>query len=163
MALSRGRSRLALGWCGGDRFNSATAATDGGGRAAASSGADTGRGAPPMTYDVRPQHRVCARGVPRRPSRVGANLAADRVAWRKTLQLGHPPGWQPTPPTPPLALRRQTCAARPSTLTSTSRRDFACSGLWLCVCAASLLAKPTELEYYYLVTLVSAVCASDRT
>ena len=33
-------------------------------------------------------------------------LAADRVAWRETLRCGHPPGWKPSPPTPPLALRR---------------------------------------------------------
>ena len=37
-----------------------------------------------------------------------SSLAADRAAWRETLRLGHPPGWQPQPPTPPLALRRQT-------------------------------------------------------
>ena len=36
------------------------------------------------------------------------DLAADRGAWRETLRLRHPPGWQPTPPTPPLAARRQT-------------------------------------------------------
>ena len=36
------------------------------------------------------------------------SLAADRVAWRETLRLGHPPDWQPPAPTPPLALRRQT-------------------------------------------------------
>ena len=33
-------------------------------------------------------------------------LAADRAVWRETLRLGHPPGWQPQPPTPPLALQR---------------------------------------------------------
>ena len=35
-------------------------------------------------------------------------LAADRAAWRETLRLGHPPGCQPQPPKPPLALQRQT-------------------------------------------------------
>jgi hypothetical protein len=35
-------------------------------------------------------------------------LAADRTVRRETLRLGHPPGWQPAPPTPPLALRRPT-------------------------------------------------------
>eukprot|EP00966_Prymnesium_polylepis_P190734 4420679-Prymnesium_polylepis.1 len=35
-------------------------------------------------------------------------LAANRTVWRETLRLGHPPGWQPAPPTPPLALRRPT-------------------------------------------------------
>jgi hypothetical protein len=39
------------------------------------------------------------------------SLAADRAVWRETLRLGHPPGWQPSPPTPPLALRRRVRAA----------------------------------------------------
>eukprot|EP00966_Prymnesium_polylepis_P272699 6300250-Prymnesium_polylepis.1 len=37
-----------------------------------------------------------------------ASLAESREVWRETLRLGHPPGWQPAQPTPPLALRRPT-------------------------------------------------------
>ena len=37
-----------------------------------------------------------------------ASLAANRAAWRETLRLGHPPGWQPRPSSPPLALQRRT-------------------------------------------------------
>ena len=42
-------------------------------------------------------------------------LAADRAAWRETLRLGHPPGFVPPPPTPPLALTRPTRRAATDT------------------------------------------------
>ena len=61
------------------------------------------RGAPPMTYG-RSIHAALD------DFHIGADewvsLAANRPAWRETIRLGHPPGWRPTPPTPPLALRR---------------------------------------------------------
>ena len=37
--------------------------------------------------------------------RMWHELAADRSSWRKTLRLGHPPGYVQPPPTPSLALR----------------------------------------------------------
>lgn len=63
------------------------------------------RGAPPMTYGRSIEHALEAFHVDRRE---WTKLAVDRALWREMLRLGHPPGWQPTPPTPPLALRRQT-------------------------------------------------------
>eukprot|EP00966_Prymnesium_polylepis_P334046 7389449-Prymnesium_polylepis.1 len=45
------------------------------------------------------------------------DLASDRAAWRETLRLGHPPGYTPPPPTPPLALTRP----RRATATRTNR------------------------------------------
>jgi hypothetical protein len=65
-------------------------------------------GAPPMTYGRSMVHALDAFHIDRRSWH---RLAADRVAWRETLRLGPPPGWQPTPPTPPLALRRPARAA----------------------------------------------------
>ena len=65
-------------------------------------------GAPPMTYGRSMMQALDAFHIHRRD---WPNLAADRAAWRETLQLGHPPGWQPSPPTPPLALRRRVRAA----------------------------------------------------
>ena len=64
-------------------------------------------GAPPMTYGRSIMQALDAFHVDRRNWH---RLAADRAAWREMLRLGHPLGWQPTPPTPPLALRRPTRA-----------------------------------------------------
>ena len=58
-----------------------------------------------MTYGRSIEHALDAFHIDRCS---WPSLAADRVAWRETLRLGHPPGWQPRPPTPPLALRRPT-------------------------------------------------------
>ena len=63
------------------------------------------RGAPPMTYGRSIERALDAFHIDRRD---WPRLAADRATWRETLRCGHPPGWQPSPPTPPLALRRPT-------------------------------------------------------
>ena len=63
------------------------------------------RGAPPMTFGRSIEYALEDFHISRRD---WPDLAADRGAWRETLRLRHPPGWQPTPPTPPLAARRQT-------------------------------------------------------
>ena len=63
------------------------------------------RGAPPMTYGRSIERALDAFHIDRRD---WPRLAADRTTWRETLRCGHPPGWQPSPPTPPLALRRPT-------------------------------------------------------
>ena len=63
------------------------------------------RGAPPMTYGRSLDSALSDFHIDRHE---WPRLAANRTAWRETLRLGHPPGWQPTRPTPPLALRRPT-------------------------------------------------------
>jgi hypothetical protein len=63
------------------------------------------RGAPPMTYGRSIRGALDEFNI---GADEWASLAASREVWRETLRLGHPPGWQPAPPTPPLALRRPT-------------------------------------------------------
>ena len=70
------------------------------------------RGAPPMTYGRSIGAALDDFHIDRR---TWHDLAADRSAWRETLRLGHPPGWQSAPPTPPLALRRPTRIAAAKT------------------------------------------------
>jgi hypothetical protein len=70
------------------------------------------RGAPPMTYGRSIDKALLEFNV---DQRAWPELAADRVAWREMLRLGHPPGWQPTLPAPPLALTRPTRAAAAKT------------------------------------------------
>ena len=60
------------------------------------------RGAPPMTYGRSVGVALDDFHIDRR---MWHELAADRSSWRKTLHLGHPPGYVQPPPTPPLALR----------------------------------------------------------
>ena len=66
------------------------------------------RGAPQMTY---------GRGIAKAlemfhiDAATWHELAADRAAWRETLRLGYPPGYRPSPPTPPLAQTRPRRAA----------------------------------------------------
>ena len=63
------------------------------------------RGAPPMTYGRSIGGALAEFNI---DADEWAGLAADRTAWRETLRLGHPPSWQPPPPSRPLALRRPT-------------------------------------------------------
>ena len=71
------------------------------------------RGAPPMTYRRSIEKALANFNV--KYSEWPA-LAADRAAWRETLQRGSPPAWwqpppRPPPPPPPLSLTRPSRAA----------------------------------------------------
>ena len=70
------------------------------------------RGAPPMTYGRTIERALLEFDIDRHN---WANLAADRVAWRETLRLGHPPGFTAPPPPLPLSLTRPTRAATAKT------------------------------------------------
>ena len=70
------------------------------------------RGAPPMTYGRTIERALLEFDIDRHN---WASLAADRVAWRETLRLGHPPGFTAPPPPLPLSLTRPTRAATAKT------------------------------------------------
>ena len=70
------------------------------------------RGAPPMTYGRGIKKALLEFNIEQSS---WPSLAADRVAWRSTLKVGHPPGFTAAPPPLPLALARPTRTAAAKT------------------------------------------------